>query len=341
MRSLNQPDSLRQRYFITNSQTKKASLSDKLAATKITFRHASADVPHSSGLLQRTHTKEVEYAVNDLFRHKKEPEKQVPQIHIETNNIRFDSDNHIVFPETFEGKEDMEVMPEIHMHNKFLIGEQNRLPAMQTRGFGLDLDEERKKELDAMIQPTKMDKIPCLLLKPTKGSDSLIIYFHANGEDISQASRLCSSLRDNLQVASSEQMNVLVVEYPGYGIYQSEKTTEENILHDADNIFDFFTDLLFVKESRVLLVGRSIGSGPACYLASRHRVAGLVMVSSFTGIKSVVKDFVGSVLQYLIKERFNNLERITKVKSPVLLIHGEKDTMVKPSHSEKLYGSER
>lgn len=136
-------------------------------------------------------------------------------------------------------------------------------------------------------------------------------------------------------------MNVVSVEYPGYGIYQSQKTSEENILQDADNIFDFFTDLLHVKESRVFLMGRSIGTGPACYLASRHKVAGLVMVSSFTGIKSVIKDYVGSVLQYLIKERFNNLERITKVKSPVLLIHGEKDTMVKPSHSEKLYGRAR
>ncbi len=314
--SANQQDMLRQRYFITNSQTKKTSLSEKLAANKITFRHASVDSPHHLGAIQRTHTKEVEHVVTDLFRHKKEPEKPPPQIRLETNNIRFDSDNHIIFPDTGEGKEDMEAIPEIHIQTK-LSAPAPRVEDEHSKG--LDLDEEKKKELDALVQPTKMDKIPCLLLKPTKGSDSLIIYFHANGDE----------------------MNVLVVEYPGYGIYQSQETTEENILQDADNIFDFFTDLLYVKESRVLLMGRSIGTGPACYLASKHSVAGLILVSSFTGIKSVVKDYMGSVLQYLVKERFNNLERISKVKAPVLLIHGEKDTLVKPSHSEKLYGSER
>ena len=133
-------------------------------------------------------------------------------------------------------------------------------------------------------------------------------------------------------------MNVLIVEYPGYSVYQSESTSEQGIIDDADKVYDFITHGLFVQPARIFIAGRSIGTGPATYLASKHKVAGLFLISPFTNIKEVVKDYAGSIIEYLVKERFNNIERIVKVKSPVLLIHGKDDELVKVSHSDRLYG---
>jgi len=52
-------------------------------------------------------------------------------------------------------------------------------------------------------------------------------------------------------------------------------------------------------------------------------------MSAFTSIRSVVKGIFGSVLSYMVADRFNNLEEIKKAKCPVLIIHGKKDELIK------------
>lgn len=55
--------------------------------------------------------------------------------------------------------------------------------------------------------------IPCMYLPFTLGSSKLLIYFHANAEDIAMAHKMLSSVRTLLRV------NVLAIEYPGYSFY--------------------------------------------------------------------------------------------------------------------------
>jgi hypothetical protein len=55
--------------------------------------------------------------------------------------------------------------------------------------------------------------VPCLYLPYTKGSRKLILFFHGNAEDIGISYEMLDHLRDSLKI------NILAVEYPGYGIY--------------------------------------------------------------------------------------------------------------------------
>ena len=112
--------------------------------------------------------------------------------------------------------------------------------------------------------------------------------------------------------------------------------SDAGIMHDSEAIYDFLTNRLKVKPKNIILFGRSIGSGPATYLASKREVGALVLMSAFTSIRAVVKDFMGKLAQYLIKERFNNLETMAQVKCPTLLIHGQKDNLIPFNHSEEL-----
>ena len=84
-------------------------------------------------------------------------------------------------------------------------------------------------------------------------------------------------------------------------------------------------------------MGRSLGSGPASYLASKNKVAGLVLISAFTSINDVAVEHYG-IFGNLIKDRFNNLDSIKKVKSPTLIIHGTEDKFVPFNHAKKLCG---
>lgn len=57
-------------------------------------------------------------------------------------------------------------------------------------------------------------------------------------------------------------------------------------------------------------MGRSIGTGPATWLAANQNVGALILISAFTSLRAVVKHVAGSLAQHLIKERFVNLDNI-------------------------------
>ena len=93
-----------------------------------------------------------------------------------------------------------------------------------------------------------------------------------------------------------------------------------------------------MDEKDIILFGRSIGTGAACHLASIHNPGCLILVSAFVSIRAVAKKYVGPVGQYLIKERFKNLQLMSQVTCPTIFIHGKKDSLIPTQHSQKLFG---
>jgi fermentation-respiration switch protein FrsA (DUF1100 family) len=81
-----------------------------------------------------------------------------------------------------------------------------------------------------------------------------------------------------------------------------------------------------------------MGSGPACEMASLFtNVAALVLISPYTSLKAATRTFLGSIASMLVRERFDNLAAIQKVKCQTLIIHGQKDTLIPESHALELY----
>ncbi len=72
------------------------------------------------------------------------------------------------------------------------------------------------------------------------GSSKLIIYFHGNAEDIGISLELLAYVRDHMGV------NVLSVEYPGYGIYKGSPSTSR-IMNDALTVYDYLTGCLGIQ----------------------------------------------------------------------------------------------
>ena len=84
-------------------------------------------------------------------------------------------------------------------------------------------------------------------------------------------------------------------------------------------------------------MGRSMGTGPAIYLAQKFKPNSLILISAYTSIKNVAYEKV-SFLSTFVEEQFNNVESIKGVSkdTKVLLIHGKKDSMITYHHSEQL-----
>ena len=60
----------------------------------------------------------------------------------------------------------------------------------------------------------------------------------------------------------------------------------------------------------------------------------MILISAFTSIKDIGKDFKSSAF---VEEIFNSYKYITKIQSYALLIHGEKDSLIDYKHSKYLY----
>ena len=174
-----------------------------------------------------------------------------------------------------------------------------------------------------------MDCIPCLFLRNPQKSTKILIYFHGNAEDLGK------TLPFLKMVQSKFDTHIIAVEYPGYGVYEGE-VNEEAIYRDANRVVEFTQRVLRWPTQDLLVMGRSIGSGPACYLASAYNTGALLLVSPYTSIRGVVRFMFGRLSQYFIKERFKNFEMMAKVKCPTFILHGERDTVIPAEHARRL-----
>jgi fermentation-respiration switch protein FrsA (DUF1100 family) len=112
---------------------------------------------------------------------------------------------------------------------------------------------------------------------------------------------------------------------------------EGRILEDAEIVYDYLVSKLRYHPKNIIIFGRSIGSGPASYLASRKIIGALVLMSAFTSIRAVVRDLAGKWATYLVKERFNNLDCMSRVICPTFIVHGLKDRLISYKHSQDLH----
>lgn len=97
------------------------------------------------------------------------------------------------------------------------------------------------------------------------------------------------------------------------------------------------TQVLKFKPKDIVVIGRSIGTGPSLDLCTRVEPSMLCLISPFTSIKDVTKNNYGSIASGFLKERFNNREKIKDVKCPVLFVHGKEDSLITYTDSKELY----
>jgi fermentation-respiration switch protein FrsA (DUF1100 family) len=80
-----------------------------------------------------------------------------------------------------------------------------------------------------------------------------------------------------------------------------------------------------------------MGSGPSSLLAQQFTPRCLILMSPYISIKQVAKNVVSGWLSWMVSDHFNNEECMKTIKCPVLIIHGEKDTLIPSSHSHQLF----
>ncbi len=92
--------------------------------------------------------------------------------------------------------------------------------------------------------------------------------------------------------------------------------------------------------NRIILLGHSLGSGPAVLLATRHEAAALVLFGAFTSIPDAAADQYPLLpVRYVASVQFDSLSRIHEVHMPVIIAHSRADTLVPYSHALRLFSA--
>ncbi len=151
---------------------------------------------------------------------------------------------------------------------------------------------------------------------PHPGAQTAILYFHGNGQDLGGIRARMDFIRTNSGCA------VLAVDYPGYGL-SAGKPSEDGTLRAADAAFGHLSGVRGFSQENIVLWGTSLGSGPAVDLASRRHVKGVILEAPFTStFRTVTK------VKIVPFDRFDNRAKIDRVQSPLLIIHGDRDSVV-------------
>lgn len=151
-----------------------------------------------------------------------------------------------------------------------------------------------------------------------------VIYSHGNGEDMAD----CREVYDVIHRAG---FSVLAYDYHGYGT-SGGSPTERNSYADIDAAYEYLTGKAGVPPQRIILLGKSIGSGPSADLAARRPVAGLILESAFVSAFRVPLR-----VPLLPWDKFENLSKLSSVTCPIMVIHGEDDLLIPIWHGRRLY----
>jgi fermentation-respiration switch protein FrsA (DUF1100 family) len=141
--------------------------------------------------------------------------------------------------------------------------------------------------------------------------------------------------------------------------------SEESCYASIDTVFSYLLEEMGLSPHQIVLYGRSLGSGPSCYLAEKasaagNEVAGLILHSPFTSVYRVVIDFGFT----MVGDQFPNVDRVKNIRyvsrsstgpcslitisyvlmlmvfsrrCPVFIVHGKEDPVVPFKHGKYLY----
>ena len=193
---------------------------------------------------------------------------------------------------------------------------------------GLDLQIERAEfssedgvQLVGWIMPASGD-----------ASGYWLLVCHGNAGNLSQFDRPA-------HYAALRQLglNLFAFDYRGYG--ESGGTPSEHGLYrDADAAYRYLREERGVPAERIIVFGHSLGSAVAIDLASRIRVAGLIVEGGLISVVQRGQELYPFIpVRWIARTRFSSIDKIPRVTAPKLFLHAIADEVIPLSHGRRLF----
>ena len=166
----------------------------------------------------------------------------------------------------------------------------------------------------------------CILLKsnPSKG---VILYLHGNRG----SNRRC--LRQ-ANMFHGFGYDIFMPDYRGYGKTEGEITSQKQLFRDAQTVYDALKKQY--NESDIIIVGYSLGTGMASYLAAENDPKHLILIAPYESFIDLKDRRFPIIPDFIVKYPLNNAKHLKEVRCPVTLVHGTDDSIIPYDSSVEL-----
>ena len=167
------------------------------------------------------------------------------------------------------------------------------------------------------------------LKKPKSQDGYTILIFHGNGGHVGHRVNKFESFID-------EGYGLFFLEYRGYADNPG-KPSEKGFYNDAvaANKFLFENN---IKSNKIILYGESLGCGIAVKLSTESEYAATILEAPYTSINDLAqKHYWYLPAKWLVLDKYNIIDKIDKIKSPLLILHGEKDNIIDINFGKKVF----
>ena len=160
-----------------------------------------------------------------------------------------------------------------------------------------------------------------------EGPRPTILYFGGNAQSVWRQV-------DAKGWAAKLGFNLVFVAYRGYDRSTGEPSGEA-ITADALAVYDAVVPRPEVDPARVLTWGFSLGTGAAAHVACNRAVAGVILMAPYDTLGSVAAaQYPFLPVRALFRHEIDTLACAARAESPALIMHGDQDSTIAPSHGE-------
>jgi esterase/lipase len=157
-----------------------------------------------------------------------------------------------------------------------------------------------------------------------KGKEKAILYFGGNAEILAYTA---FDFESNFPNHTIYMMN-----YPGYG-NSTGVPSEISIFQAAEKLFARSKQ----KHSSISIIGRSLGTGVASFLAANKDIEKLILITPFDSLMQVAQDkFFMLPIKYLLTDEYNSLSRANQIRAKTLVYLAQNDEVIPYENSNNL-----
>lgn len=188
------------------------------------------------------------------------------------------------------------------------------LPADYTFQFDVPF-----KEVSIAINSHDTLSLVQFLPTDTAVKKGIVIYFHGNRGNINNYAKYAA-------LFTRDGYEVWMPDYPGFG-KSTGVITEKLILSEATEVYKL-AHSRFAEDS-IIVYGKSLGTGPACYIAATQSCKRLILETPYYSIPSLFGSYAPIYpAEWMSRFKFSNGAWLKKVKAPVTIFHGTSDRVI-------------
>src|SRR5215213_1420547 len=169
-------------------------------------------------------------------------------------------------------------------------------------------------------------------LRPATGT---VIFFHGNGGNITNIGWMG-------QRFAKRGFNVLLFDYRGYGASEGVAADEADLFADGWAAVTYVRKGREIPPDQIILYGQSLGTAVVADVASREKFGAVVLESGFSSASSLASSalpWLPRWLHFLGRNRFESDRKLARVRSPILIAHGDPDGTIPTAEAHLLFAA--